>query len=212
MAINSFRQGEHICGLYETEDEQLAVAAEYVIEGLRSGARVLYVGADAAALDRFRAVLHYRRVNVASVVKRRALLEMTHDQAHLAGGSFDAERMLHMLNDAVEVALNDGFGGLRACGDMSWLLREPEGAEQVVAYEAFLNSFFHSVRGAAMCQYDRRRLPAHLVDSALATHSSAIVERIHKPNPFYRPSSIAISRAAAAGDLNWKVNQLRQRT
>ena len=212
MAINSFRHGEHICGLCETEDEQLAVAAEYVIEGLRSGARALYVGADATAIDRFHTVLHYRRVNVASVVKRRALLELTHDEAHLSGGSFDAEGMLHMLNDAVETALNDGFSGLRACGDMSWLLREPDGADQVVAYEAFLNSFFHSVHGAGMCLYDRRRLPAHLVDSALATHSSAIVERIHKPNPFYRPSSIAISRAAGAGDLHWKVNQLRQRT
>lgn len=212
MAINSFRQGEHICALYETEEEQLAIAAEYVIDALRSGARALYVAEDKAALNRFNTVLEYRRVNVSSVVKRGALLELTHDDAHLAEGRFDAERMLRMLNDAVEAALNDGFSGLRTCGDMSWLLKEPAGADQVVAYEAFLNSFFNGVCGAGMCQYDRRRLPTHLIDSALATHSSAVVERAHKPNPFYRPPTIAISRAGRTGDVHWKLNQLRQRT
>ena len=211
MATNCFRQGEHICALYETESEQLAVAAEYVTDALRLGARALYVAEDDAALDRFRTVLEYRRVNVSSVQKRGALVTKTHADAHLAEGHFDAERMLKMLNDAVESALNDGFCGLRTCGDMSWLLKEPAGADQVVAYEAFLNSFFHGVCGAGMCQYDRHRLPAHLIDTALATHTSAVVERVHKPNPFYRPPSIAMARAAGAGDVNWKLNRLRER-
>jgi len=36
---NSYRQGEHIYALYETEDEQLATAAEYLADGLRAGAQ-----------------------------------------------------------------------------------------------------------------------------------------------------------------------------
>lgn len=61
------------------------------------------------------------------MVKRGALVEATHDEAHLADGSFSSERMLRLLNEAMETALKDGFTGLRACGDMSWLLAEPEG-------------------------------------------------------------------------------------
>jgi len=212
MAMNCYRQGEHICALYDSEEEQLATAAEYLIDGIRSGARVLYVAEDAAALARFHDVLDRRRVSVPSVLRRGALVESTHAEAHLALGYFDSERMLRMLNEAVEAALHDGFSGLRTCGDMSWLLQEPAGAEQVVEYEAFLNSFFDGVCGSGMCQYDRRRLPAHLIDTALATHSSAVVDRVHKTNPFYRPASIALSRSGQTADVNWKVNQLRQRT
>jgi hypothetical protein len=118
--------------------------------------------------------------------------------------------MLQRLNDAVEAALNNGFSGLRTCGDMSWLLQDPPGADQVLEYEALLNQFFQSVRAAGMCQYDRRRLPAHLIDHALTTHSSAVIDGFHKPNPFYRPAAIAVSRTAQPSDLNWKLAELRR--
>lgn len=36
---NTYKQGEHICSIYETEEEQLAVAAEYLSDGLRNGER-----------------------------------------------------------------------------------------------------------------------------------------------------------------------------
>ena len=209
---NTFRQGEHICALYETEDEQIAVAAEYLADGLRSGERAFYIAESDAALGRFRAALNRLGINAAAMAKRGSLVEATHDEAHLADGYFDSERMLGLLNEAIETALNDGFSGLRACGDMSWLLKEPEGADQVVEYEALLNQFFHGVPGAAMCQYDLRRLPPVLVDHALATHTSIVVDRHHKVNRFYRPPSIAMSRTPKASDLAWKLTSLRQRS
>src|SRR5262245_35584795 len=121
---NSFRQGEHICALYETEGEQLAVAAEYLADGFRTGGRALYVADSEAALDRFRAALNKQGINVPNMVKRGALVEATHAEAHLAGGRFDSERMLSLLNESMETALKDGFNGLRTCGDMSWLLKD----------------------------------------------------------------------------------------
>lgn len=61
---NSFRQGEHICALYETEAEQLAVAAEYLAAGLRAGERAFYVADSDAALSRFRAALNREGISV----------------------------------------------------------------------------------------------------------------------------------------------------
>ena|SRR5438105_8895 len=103
--------------------------------------------------------------------------------------------MLSLLNRAVESALNDGITALRTCGDMSWLLHDAPGSQQVVEYEALLNQFFQGVRASGMCQYDRRKLPGARLDHALATHSSAIVDSVHKPNPFYRASPIVTTRS-----------------
>jgi len=184
---NDYKQGEHICSLYQTEDEQIAVAAEYLSDGLRQGERCMYVAQSYPALKRFRAALRDAGIDADEAVRQGALLELTHADAHLAGGSFDCERMLSMLNDAVESALNDGFKGLRTCGDMSWLLVECQGSEQAREYEVLLNQFFRDTRAAGMCQYDRQRLRMQTISDALATHPSAVLDRRHQPNPLYKP-------------------------
>ena len=117
--------------------------------------------------------------------------------------------MLRLLNEAVEDALRDGFSGLRTCGDMSWLLSDPLGAGQVVEYEAMLNRFFEGAPASGMCQYHRGRLAANVLDHALATHPSTIVDRQHRMNPFYELPSVAINRTADVVAFPSKLTRLR---
>ena len=183
-----FSQGDHICAVYETDDDYFAITADYVSDGLRRGERCLYVPQSIAGLARFHIALAGSGIDVDDMLERRALVEASHAEAHLQGGHFDSERMLRMLNDAVETALNDGFVGLRTCGDMSWLLEDAPGSDQVLEYEALLNQFFRSVRACGMCLYDRHRLAPHFIDHALVTHSTSIEARRHRYNPLYRPA------------------------
>lgn len=201
---NQYRQGEHLCVVYETEAEQLAVAAEYLGDALRSGERAFYVAESDAALIRFHSALAQLGMSAHSAMARGALIEATHATAHLAHGSFNSERMLVLLNRAVESALNEGFSGLRTCGDMSFLLAEPAGVEQVVEYESQLNQFFRSVRAAGMCQYDRRRLPDTWLHHALHTHPLVVIGAKRVANEFF---DVPIQ---AELDLTAKLDRLRQ--
>jgi hypothetical protein len=195
-----FQQGQHICVLYATRDEQIAVAAAYITEGLRNGERCMYVPNSASELDRFRQALHEHGIDAAAVENLGALILLTKANAHLVDGAFDAERMLKMLNDAVEQALNDGYTGLRTCGDMSWLLDEAPGSDRVIEYEAMLNQFFRNVRAIGMCQYDRRRLTPQVLEQAgLCTHSTVIIAGRHRTNPFFMPGIIPGGTTDAAG-------------
>ena len=205
-----YRQGEHVCAVYETEAEQLRTAAEYLAGGLRVGERVLYVGDCDESVGRFRAALAAVGIEAESFVERGALAECTHAAAHLQGGAFDRKRMAAFLADAVVSALADGFAGLRACGDMSWLLAEPEGTAQVVEYEARLNIFFRNLPAAAMCQYDAKRLRPEWVDHALATHPSVVMDGRHRANPFYVAPDLAMGRAAAPDSVRVKLDELRR--
>jgi hypothetical protein len=206
---NGVKQGDHICALFETEEEQLAIAAGYVADGLRRGERCLYVTASTAGLQRFREVLEALGVDTAAALKRGALVQATSAEAHLAGGQFDPERMMGLLNEAVESALNDGFQGLRTCGDMSWLLENPEGADRVVEYEAFLNEFFKGVRATGMCLFDRARLPPALIDHALATHPSVNVPGRLVPNRFFEPAATG-ARVPQVDKVESKLRELQQ--
>lgn len=183
---NEFRQGEHICVLYDTEDEQVSVATEYLADGFRHGRRCFYVAASTQVHARLRAGLSRFGIDGADASRSGALVEGLHADVHLADGEFDKQRMLRLLNDSIETALDDGFTGLRSCGDMSWLLDEPSAYGQVVEYEALLNELLRGTRAEAMCLYDRQRLPSYLLAEALATHSSLVVGGVHKPNRFYK--------------------------
>jgi len=208
---NSFRQGEHICVVYYTPEEQRAVAANYIADGLRHGERAYYVADSQAAIERFRVALWSHGIDVPAALRSTALVEATYEEAHLIDGRFDSERMLRLLNEGIESALNAGFTGLRTCGDMSWLLSEPPGAEQVVEYEALLNQLFRSTRACGMCQYDASRLPDALLNHGLQTHSTVVIDQEHKYNRFYRPTLSASSQGALAEDLGSKLRELRQR-
>ena len=193
----TFAHGDHVCGLFESEEEQLTIAVRYIASGLESGDRCLYAAGSAEALRRFESELARSGVDVEEAIQAGALLQRTTADTHLAGGRFDCDRMLRYLNDAVEAALTGGFNGLRACGDMSWLLDQPEGADQVAEYEAMLNHVLDGVRAAGMCMYDRTRLPHAIIDQALATHRSVSVNGQHVNNGFYEVDGTAARRTIA---------------
>jgi hypothetical protein len=186
---HGFRQAEHICSLYDTEEEQLAAAAAYLADGIYLGERALYIGANRDALLRFRAALGAAGLDAAALVERGALIELTHEEAYLADGRFSVEPMLTMLRESIQQATADGFSGWRGCGEMSWVLAGAPGCDQASAYEAVLHQFFLDTRACAMCQYNRKLLPAPLIDMALATHSIAVIAGRPRFNPFFQPVS-----------------------
>jgi len=185
------------------------MASEYLADGLRRGERCIYCARSPAALEHLRGALAATGIDVDRMIKDGALIEMTHADAYLVDGCFDTDRLLGLLDKSVESALSRGFLGLRTCGDMSWLLDGPRGSMHVVEYEAFLNQRFRSARAAGMCQYDRRRMPPHLLDHALTTHSSVLLEGQHRLNPFYRAPGIAMRRPAQPHKVEWKIAELR---
>jgi hypothetical protein len=180
-----FRQGDHVCALYSSPAEQQAIAASFIAAGLQAGERCLFAGYSDEDVAAFRAALREKGVDAEQHQADGALLLLTKEQAHLVDGRFDSERMLAMLNDAVEGALNDGYAGLRTCGDMTWLLDQAPGSEHVVEYEALVTQMFRGMRALAMCQYDRSRLPDRFVKSGLLTHATVLVNGAHRPNPAF---------------------------
>ena len=84
--MNEYRQGEHICVLYDTPEEQRAVAAEYLADGLARGERCFYVADSPEALTRLNEALQQKGVDVTKAVRANALIQATHADAHLLEG------------------------------------------------------------------------------------------------------------------------------
>lgn len=197
MRIN-YQQGDHICTLYSTRDEQLAAAVAYIRGGLDRGERCLYVCCEHSP-DEFRAGLKEGGIDVETEETRGALLLLTKHDGHLKGGTFDPDAMISMLHAAVKDALDAGFSGLCAAGDMSWLLDEAPGSERIAEYEARLNAFYPTSRALGLCLYNRNKLPPATIDHGIATHPHVrIADSILLENPFYEDPATAMTRRAQA--------------
>ena len=136
--------------LYSTRDEQLAAAIEYIRGGLDRGERCLYVVGEHTP-DEFRTGLRAAGIDVDAEEARGALILLTKHEGHLKGGYFEPDKMITMLHAAVKDALDNGFAGLCAAGDMSWLLDEADGSHRIAEYEARLNEFYPSSCALGLC-------------------------------------------------------------
>lgn len=204
-----YQQGDHVCTLFSSPEEQLAAAVEYIRQGLESRERCLYVCGEQTP-DEFRDALRAAGIDVHGAEARGALVLLTKETGHLKGGSFGAARMIGMLSKAVEDALRDGFEGLCAGGDMTWLLDEAPGSEELAEYEARLNQFYKTSRALGLCQYNRRRLPATFLDHGIATHPMIRVEGpILMVNPYYEVPEEAMVRRAKVEGLAPRIERLR---
>jgi hypothetical protein len=204
-----YQQGDHVCTLFSSPEEQLSAAIEYIEQGLARNERCLYVCGEQTP-DEFRRALHEADIDVAREEARGALILLTKETGHLKGGSFNAARMISMLGAAVEDALRDGFEGLCAAGDMTWLLDEAPGSEEIAQYEALLNRFYQTNRALGLCQYNRRRLPDAMLDHGIATHPTIRMDGpILLTNPFYELPEIAQSRTANPGGVDSRIEDLQ---
>lgn len=187
----------------------MSAAVEYLRGGLSRGERCLYVCCEHTP-DEFRDGLRQAGIDVDAEEARGALLLLTKHDGHLKGGCFNPDEMINMLHQAVKDALDAGFAGLCAAGDMSWLLDEADGSERIAEYEARLNAFYPSSRALGLCLYNRNKLPAATLDHGLATHPHVRVQgNILLENPFYEEPARAASRHSDGSGLHGKLEWLK---
>jgi hypothetical protein len=203
-----YRNGDHVCTLFTSRREQLNAAVEFIRGGLARGERCLYICCEQAP-EEFRDELRCAGIDVDAEEARGALELLTKAEGHLKDGSFDAARTIEMLGAALSDALAMGFTGLRGAGDMTWLLDDAPGSNELLAYEALLNYFCANRPVVLLCQYSRAKLPPKILDSCLATHPHI---RTKAPgllrNPFFELPEHAMVRWRDGAAVRDKLAQI----
>jgi hypothetical protein len=208
-----YQQGDHICTLYTSPEEQLQAAVEYIKAGLARGEQCLYVCGEHTP-EELRMALHAAGINVCQEEARGALSLVTKAEAHLKDGHFNASNMISFLHQAVKDALDAGFTGLCAAGDMGWVTDGAPGTQELAEYESRLNEFYANHRALGLCQYNRKSLPPQFLDHCIATHRFVRIEGpIALENPFYEEPECAIGRMPASeADIQQKISAIFAQT
>jgi signal transduction histidine kinase len=181
----------HKCLIYDGDPaEQLPVIVPLLQEGLSENRRCLYLG-DPGIISLVKSTLQARGVDVSGEIRRGSLI-FSSDRGYLNGG-FDPKGLVDMLGRLVDEAVQDGYTGLCATGDMGWELGTDENFEKLLEYEALLEKVFREKPLKGVCQYNRRTVPHPAVRDALQVHRSVYIgSTLHRDNLFYTPPDILL--------------------
>ena len=207
--IARLRQGDHVCLIYDSAAEQVAALVPFVRMSLAAGERCLYVGSVTASRRLLRALMA-AGVDTDREQERGALVLLSRREDWLPSGRFEPGAMMDLLRQAEQQALDDGFSGLRATWDMTWILEDNPGADRLVEYEAQLNGFLAGSRTSALCRYARSASPATLIESALHTHPLAVLGTQICPNSYYEPPDMVLGDRAPEDRVDWMIAQVRR--
>jgi hypothetical protein len=170
-----FKHGDHICVFYQSEDALMEALTPYIAEGLRNG-ECCFCVQNSAVTKRLFDDLRFLGLRPEFEVERGALLVHSEKEIYFPNGRFEPERMMQMLEKAIDQCANSGFSGFRSAGDLSWAARGQEDCKQVIGYEKMVEECFPGKAAVGLCQYAVKDFPAEVLESVLAAHRMHLVD------------------------------------
>jgi DNA-binding CsgD family transcriptional regulator len=177
--LDEIGPGTHICALYSGPAERDSLLVPFLREGIREGDKCLCLIDDAEP------ALVRDQVQNGDRLRRAEQLDVDRaSDAYLQSGRFSAEHMMSFLSGRLTAAESD-FLLLRAAGEMSWVLPQPDGTNDFFVYESVINTIVEDRPAVFMCMYDLQRFGVSMLVDVLKTHRKVVLESMMLENPHY---------------------------
>ena len=162
---------EHACLAYETERGFRAVAAPFVLAGLRAGERVVCLLHDHEA-EELLDVLRERSGSEVDVDRCRDAGQLAFVPAldhYTPGGTFEPEDVVRRVSELHGRSREEGWEGLRVLGETGWLADHDEEFDAWVRYEWLIERQLPD-RLTVLCVYPAATLDGVSLEAALEPH------------------------------------------
>lgn len=174
----------HVCLIFDSDDQRRRVVAEFLAAGLRHGEIVRYF-VDASTPALIRSWLDEAGIGVSGEEARGAFAVSSAVNAYCPGGAHDPDTVINGILQGYEDAHQAGYSGSRACGEMSWVTKGVPGSDRFLEYEARLNGIHTPYRHVGMCQYDSRLFDGATLFRLLQVHPLMVAQGQIVRNPYY---------------------------
>jgi predicted HicB family RNase H-like nuclease len=185
METSGFRhQGFMYSG---SPSHHIPLIAPVIKARLEQKRRCLYLNSTQMVAD-LRSHLAQIGVDVVRETEKKSLILDSH-LSHLTGNqNFDIDRMLTILEEALNQALLDGYAGLWATGDVAWEFGPKGDFGQLAQYEMRLEKFLCThAEFSGICQYHASVLPPDVMRTGHELHHSFFINQAQsRLNPDYR--------------------------
>jgi hypothetical protein len=176
-----FEKGAHLCMIYRDEAERRQVISKYLASGILNDEKIGYF-VDTMKPEEVKSWLTELGIELPEG-KQVAISPAV--STYCPKGKFVVKDMLDCLRHYHELSLSEGFSGARLTGEMSWSLRNIPGSEDLVEYEALINTILKTHPVTALCQYDATKFDGGTLFDILQVHPLMVVRGQIVENPAY---------------------------
>jgi len=184
--VDDLRTGDHAAFIYANEQEHKAVVVPFVRAGFDSRQRVIYIH-DRRSPQAISAMLSEGGVDADLAQATGQLVFVPAKQMYTRGAGYSFDSVLDKMHAMTAMALADGWSAVRATTEMSWVLRQTQGTDNLLEQVGRFGSFYRQSAALSLCQFERNLFPAEALLDILFGYPVAIVgtEAVH--NFYYTP-------------------------
>ncbi len=205
----NLKQDNHLCLIYDKDPlEQMPALVPFIKQGLENNEQFIYI-ADDLSVEQLSLILKINRIDVDAEIDRGALKLWTRKEWRQPG-ELDSIEKSKQVHEVIDGAIKAGFEGIRFAVEMTWTLDPDITAEKLETWESTINTIFpRGFPGKMICQYNRHRLPASVINQAFRTHPLAILENYVCHNAFYEEPNILNDKSETFRS-EWIIHQLKE--
>jgi hypothetical protein len=179
-----FPDCHHLCLIYDSEEQRRKIVSEYLAAGIGQGELVRYF-ADTTSPQEIRAWLLETGITLSEAEEDGYFGIINAASAYCPSGQFVPQEVIEKMVSRYAMARQAGYRGSRACGEMSWALRDIPGADRFLEYEVLINTITETFPYIGMCQYDARLFDGATLFKVLQVHPFMIAQGQIVRNPYY---------------------------
>jgi DNA-binding NtrC family response regulator len=176
---------DHLCLIYETQEEQLSSAIPFIKIGLERGEKCVHI-ADANTAATLMSAMREHGINVDAAVCQGGLT-ITNKGIYPYEGDFDPDRWIKIIEGVITEAKSAAFSTLRLTAEMTWVVRTDPRPERLIEFEAKFNHLADNHNILAICYYDERAFHPEVMLDILRTHPTVVYHGSICKNPYYVP-------------------------
>jgi hypothetical protein len=208
QAIEKLKPHDHLCLIYENQEEQLNVAIPFIKMGLERHEKCIYI-VDDTTFAIIKKEMRAQGIKIDDAIGSHQLSIIDKQDSYLKLGKFDPDWMIKFLKETTKAALAEGYAALRVTGEMTWALGSDPGNEKLFEYESKLNKFFPKNASLAICQYNRNRFSPEILLNVIRTHPFVIFRGEIFTNYFFIPPDLFNTKNQPQQEVNQLLEGLK---
>ena len=165
--------GTHICHFFKNKQELCDIIVPYIKTGLLGNEKCIWITSDPIRSNQAISELAHEVTGIDDYISSGQLLVVGYNDWYTELGEFSIDGVLRSWTEAEKKALDEGYKGLRAVGIMSWVQRE--NWNNIVCYEAKVDSVIRKNKMLALCCYSLSNLEAPELIEMVSNHAMVII-------------------------------------
>jgi hypothetical protein len=181
-----FDPGVHICQIFNEDEERHTALVNYIISGLEAGENTACFS-EKETENSLSGFFEKHGISFKEVEDSGEFSLSKAGDIYFAGGKFEPEKMLNLLQEFYELSLKQNRSGARVIGEMTAEIENIPGGSRLLEYESKVSLLLKKIPVNAVCQYDARSFDGSTILDILKVHPYMIVRGSVVHNPFFIP-------------------------